>query len=152
MYKKRIVAVCVMIVILFSACAMNEKLEEMDSRETLIVLRWQYGIPEYKVRNDVLDEELIKEVNELFAQVDWQEDDEELVKEVNEVSSQFRWDWQDDNERSRPLPHYQIANYEVWLIDEFVHAIDIEKDKYARLTVEDSEFILTFLIGIGMAH
>lgn len=152
MHKKRIAAVCVMIVILFSSCAMNEKLEEMNSRETLIVLRWQYGLPEYKVRYDVLDEKLIKEVNELFAQVDWQEDDDELINELNEVSSQFRWDWQDDNDRTRPLPHFQIATYEVWLIDEFVHAIDIGKDRYAKLTVEDSEFILKFLIGIGMAH
>lgn len=152
MYKKRIVAVCVMIVILFSGCAMNEKTKEMGKSEALIVEQWLFGMPDAKIRNLVFDEELIKEVNELFAQVDWQEDDEELVKEVNEVSSQFRWDWQDDDERSRPLPHYQIANYEVWLIDEFVHAIDIGKDRYAKLTVEDSEFILKFLIGIGMAH
>ncbi len=131
---------------------MNEKLEEMNNRETLIVLKWQLGIPEFKVRHDVLDEELIQEVHEVFAQVDWQEDDEELVEELNEESSQFQWDWQKNDERDRPLPHFQIGNYEVWLIDEFVHAIDIAKDQYAKLTEEDSEFILQFLINIGVAH
>lgn len=128
---------------------MNETLEEMNSHETLIVLKWQFGS---KVRQDVSDEELIQEVYDVFEQVDWQEDDEELVEKLNEESSQFQWDWQKDDERERPLPQFQIGNYEVWLIDEFVHAIDVATDQYAKLTAEDSEFMMKFLIGIGIAH
>lgn len=131
---------------------MNEKLEEMNNRETLIVLKWQFGIPEYKVRHDVLDKELIQEVHEVFAEVDWQEDDGELVEELDEESTQFHWDWQDNDERDRPLPHFQIGNYEVWLMDEFVHAIDIAKNQYAKLTAEESEYIIQFLIDIGFAN
>lgn len=131
---------------------MNEKLEEMNNRETLIVLKWQFGIPDYKVRHDVLDEKVIKEVNEVFENSDWQDDDDELIEKIDEETSKFNWDWQENDERSRPLPHFQIGNYEVWVIDQFVHAINLKKDRYAKLTKDDSEFILTFLIDIGVAH
>lgn len=147
-YKKSTFVVSVFIVILLSGCGMNEKLEEMNNSEPLIVIQSILGEPGAKVRNYVFDDAMTKKVNEVFAQVDWQEDDIAWIQKVDEVSAQAGWDWRDDAGADRPLSEYQIGNYEIWLIDQFVHAINIEDDKYAKLTAKDSEFIIKFIIGV----
>ncbi len=128
MRKKSIVAVCFFIVILFSGCGLKEKVEEMNKGEALIVEQYLFGIPDAKVRNLVFDDESIKEVNKIFAQIDWRERAEE----------------------DRPIPQYQIGNYEIWILDEspIVHAVNLIENKSAELNEEDSELIIKFIIGV----
>lgn len=153
MHKKNVVMISLSLLLL-SGCAMNEKIEEIGNRESLPVLKWQFGIDNFNVRKDVMDEELIKEVEEVFAQVDWQEENEEWIKEVKDASSHFDWDFQKKAEDSQPVPQYQIGTYEIWIHENesVIYAMNLEDHTYAKLTEEDSECIIQFLMQIGVAH
>lgn len=125
---KKIVVMISLSLLLFSGCAVNEKIEEIGNRKSLHVLRWLNEFPSSKVRADVMDEDVIEEVNDVLMNVDWK----------------------NDADKERPTPNYQIGNVQIWLPDQasIVHAVNLEEETYAELTEEESEFIIGFIVSV----
>lgn len=125
MRKQTMIGIGLLVLLFLSGCAMNDTIEKVGSRESLPVLRWLDDDPTHKTRMDIMDAETIEEVNDFFSQIDWEEDARD----------------------ERPTPNYQIGNYHIWLADQshIVHAVHVEKEKYAELTAEESEFVITFI-------
>lgn len=82
--------------ILLSGCAVNKAIENIGSRDSLMVLKWLTDDPHYKVRSDVMDKDTIKETNEFLGNIDWEE----------------------DALADRSTPQYQIGNYQTWMTDQ----------------------------------
>ena len=82
--------------------------------------------PQNKVRADLMDTRQIAEIEDFFAQVNWE----------------------DDHRTSWDTPQYQIGTYQIWMSDQAstFEVVDKEHQQTAELSVEESEFILTKIV------
>lgn len=128
--KKRVIVgfSLLMSLLLFTGCAVNEMIEDVGNRDSLMFLMWPTDDPYHKARVDVMDKDTIKEVNDFLAKINWDE----------------------DAKSDRPTPQYQIGNYQIWMSDQahFFHAVNLENEKYAELTTEESEFVLSYIARV----
>lgn len=126
--KRAIIGIGLLISLLLSGCAVNKAIEDIGSRDSLMVLKWLTDDPHHKVRSDVMDKDTIKEAKDFLGKIDWEE----------------------DAQVDRPTPQYQIGNYQIWMSDQAhtFHAVNLEKKKYAKLTIEESEFVISLIANV----
>lgn len=112
---------------LFTGCSFNEKLEEIGSRDSLMVLGWHFTDSDIPERNDLMDEDRIERVRDVFADARWEDSPEE--------------EW--------THPDYRIDDYQIWLADEDdqMKVIDASNGKFAELTKEETAIIFETIIS-----
>lgn len=118
--------ITLLIIGICAGCGINETIEKIGARDSLPFMMWMDDQPQNKVRADLMDATQIAEIEDFFAQIDWEEDRRES--------------WE--------TPQYQVGNYQVWMSDQAstFEVVDRKHEKMAKLSIEESEFILSKIV------